>query len=104
VTEIEVGHFELLAEPVIIDGIQVAGLDDLAGHKTAALVNRRQARDYPDVAALVARGYTTGPASSTSPRARPRARPDDITAVGERLDMLPDSRFTPFLPDGRDPA
>ncbi|MGH3167422.1 MAG: hypothetical protein ACRDN0_16215, partial [Trebonia sp.] len=40
VTEIEVCHFELLADPVLIDGIQVAGLDDLAGHKTAALINR----------------------------------------------------------------
>ena len=72
-TEIEVGHFELLADPVIIDGIQVAGLDDLAGHKTAALVNRRQARDYPDVAALVARA-TSPPGSSTSPaRSTPRS-------------------------------
>ena len=104
VTEIEVGHFELLADPVIIDGIQVAGLDDLAGHKTAALVNRRQARDYPDVAALVARGYTTARLLDLARERDPALDPDDITAVGERLDMLPDSRFTVFLPAGRDPA
>lgn len=104
VTELEVGCFDLFTDPVIIDGIQVAGLDDLAGHKTAALINRRQARDYPDVAALTARGYTTSSLLALARERDPGLDPDDITAVGERLDMMPDSRLTPFLPVGRDPA
>jgi hypothetical protein len=101
VTQLEIGQFDLLADPVVIDGLQVAGLDDLAGHKACALVNRRQLRDYGDVAALViVKGYSTGRLLGLALERDPALDPDDITAVGAHLDVLPDSRLTPFLPAG----
>ena len=101
VTQLEIGQFDLLADPVVIDGMQVAGLDDLAGHKACALVNRRQLRDYGDVAGLVVvKGYSTSRLLSLALERDPALDPDDITAVGAHLDVLPDGRLTPFLPAG----
>jgi hypothetical protein len=34
--QLQAGFFDLLGEPVTIDGIPVVGLDDIGGHKTAA--------------------------------------------------------------------
>jgi hypothetical protein len=36
--QLQAGFFDLLGEPVTIDGIPVVGLDDVGGHKTAAQV------------------------------------------------------------------
>jgi hypothetical protein len=101
VTELEIGQFDLLAEPVRIDGLQVAALDDLAGHKACALVNRRQLRDYGDVAALVIiKGYSAERLLGLALERDPALDPDDIAAVGAHLDALPDGRLTAFLPAG----
>ncbi|MCW2932887.1 MAG: hypothetical protein JWM19_3849 [Actinomycetia bacterium] len=105
VTELEIGHFDLLEDPVIIDGIPVAALDDLAGNKACALINRRQAKDYADAAALITtRRYSPGSLLALARQRDPGLDPRDVTAVGTRLDALHDSRLIPFLPEGRDAA
>lgn len=104
VTELEIGHFDLLEDPVIIDGIPVAALDDLAGNKACALINRRQARDYADAAALTTRGYSPASLLALARQRDPGLDPRDVAAVGIRLDALDDRRLAPFLPEGRDVA
>jgi hypothetical protein len=88
-------RLSLRRSPLVLDVGPVMHLDDLIGSKVAALVNRREVRDYVDAAAalgsrgvdeLLALGRQHDPALDT----------DDVAAAGRYLDRLPDSRFARY--------
>jgi predicted nucleotidyltransferase component of viral defense system len=86
--------------PVVMDLGPVMHLDDLVATKVAALVNRREVRDYIDVAAALQR-YSLQRVLELAHAADPALDPDDIADAGRYLDRLDDTRFAVY---GVDPA
>ena len=78
--------------PVVMDLGPVMHLDDLIATKVAALVNRREVRDYIDVAAAL-EIYPLARVLELAARADPAIDPDDIADAGRYLDRLDDARF-----------
>jgi hypothetical protein len=78
--------------PVVMDVGPVMHLDDLVATKVAALVNRREVRDYIDVAAALER-YPLKTIMELAHTADPALDPEDIADAGRYLDRLPDARF-----------
>ncbi|WP_436534059.1 nucleotidyl transferase AbiEii/AbiGii toxin family protein [Actinoplanes sp. HUAS TT8] len=79
--------------PVVMDLGPVMHLDDLVATKVAALVNRREVRDYIDVAAALER-YPLDRILELAYAADPALDPEDIADAGRYLDRLDDVRFT----------
>ena len=72
---LQMAYFDRGRQPVLMEIGPVLDLDDAIGSKVAALATRAAERDYLDVAAALARGYTVA-RRLPQPRARPsRARP-----------------------------
>jgi hypothetical protein len=86
--------------PVVMDLGPVMHLDDLVATKVAALVNRREVRDYIDVAAALDR-YGLDRMLELARLADPALDPADIAEAGRYLDRLEDGRFAVY---GADPA
>ena len=61
----------------------------------AALVNRREVRDYIDVAAALSR-YSLERMLELARAADPALDPDDIADAGRYLDRLDDTRFAVY--------
>ncbi|MEU8243408.1 nucleotidyl transferase AbiEii/AbiGii toxin family protein [Actinoplanes missouriensis] len=78
--------------PVVMDVGPVMHLDDLVATKVAALVNRREVRDYIDVAAALDR-YPLDRILHLAHAADPALDPEDIADAGRYLDRLDDARF-----------
>jgi hypothetical protein len=78
--------------PVVMDLGPVMHLDDLVATKVAALVNRREVRDYIDVAAALER-YPLPRVLELAHAADPALDPEDIADAGRYLDRLDDARF-----------
>ncbi|MFI5907691.1 nucleotidyl transferase AbiEii/AbiGii toxin family protein [Dactylosporangium sp. NPDC051541] len=78
--------------PVMMDVGPVMHLDDLIATKVAALVNRREVRDYIDVAAAMEH-YSVGELLELGRRQDPALEFDDVLAAGRYLDRLDDGRF-----------
>jgi hypothetical protein len=78
--------------PVVMDLGPVMHLDDLVATKVAALVNRREVRDWIDVAAALER-YPLDRLLELAKRADPALDPEDIADAGRYLDRLDDARF-----------
>ncbi|WP_433833357.1 nucleotidyl transferase AbiEii/AbiGii toxin family protein [Actinoplanes sp. CA-015351] len=78
--------------PVVMDVGPVMHLDDLVATKVAALVNRREVRDYIDVAAALER-YPLDQIMRLAHAADPALDPEDIADAGRYLDRLDDARF-----------
>jgi hypothetical protein len=85
--------------PVVMDVGPVMHLDDLVATKVAALVNRREVRDYIDVAAALER-YPLARVLELAHAADPALDPGDIADAGRYLDRLDDTRFAVY---GADP-
>jgi hypothetical protein len=81
--------------PVVMDVGPVMHLDDLVATKVAALVNRREVRDYIDVAAALSR-YPLERVLELAHAADPALDPDDVADAGRYLDRLDDSRFAVY--------
>ncbi|MBU2665581.1 nucleotidyl transferase AbiEii/AbiGii toxin family protein [Actinoplanes bogorensis] len=79
--------------PVVMELGPVMHLDDLVATKVAALVNRREVRDYIDVAAALER-YPLHDLLALARNADPALDPEDIADAGRYLDRLDDARFT----------
>ena len=79
--------------PVLMDLGPVMHIDDLIATKVAALVNRREVRDYIDIAAALHR-YPVDRLLDMAREQDPALEPEDILAVGRYLDRLDDARFT----------
>jgi hypothetical protein len=86
--------------PVVMDLGPVMHLDDLVATKVAALVNRREVRDYIDVAAALER-YPLARVLELAHAADPALDPEDIAEAGRYLDRLDDARFAVY---GVDPG
>ncbi|WP_327001489.1 nucleotidyl transferase AbiEii/AbiGii toxin family protein [Dactylosporangium sp. NBC_01737] len=78
--------------PVMMDVGPVMHRDDLIATKVAALVNRREVRDYIDVAAAL-QHYDVGQLLELARRQDPALEDDDVHAAGRYLDRLDDGRF-----------
>lgn len=78
--------------PVVMEVGPVMHLDDLVATKVAALVNRREVRDYIDVAAALER-YSLPQLLALGRRADPALDPEDVADAGRYLDRLHDARF-----------
>lgn len=81
--------------PVVMDLGPVMDVHDLLASKTAALVNRREVRDYIDVAAALDR-YPVDELLALARQLDPALDPDDIRAAGHYLDRLPERRFARY--------
>jgi hypothetical protein len=86
--------------PVVMDVGPVMHLDDLVATKVAALVSRREVRDYIDVAAALDR-YSLDRILELARAADPAITDDDIADAGRYLDRLEDSRFAVYGYDAR---
>jgi len=89
--------------PVVMDLGPVMHLDDLVATKVAALVNRREVRDYIDVAAALER-YPLRRVLELAHTADPALDPEDVADAGRYLDRLDDARFARYGLDERDIA
>jgi hypothetical protein len=78
--------------PVVMELGPVMHLDDLVATKVAALVNRREVRDYIDVAAALER-YPLPEILKLAHTADPALDPADVAGAGRYLDRLDDARF-----------
>lgn len=78
--------------PVVMEVGPGMHLDDLVATKVAALVNRREVRDYIDVAAALDR-YPVERLLALARRQDPGLDQEDILDVGAYLDRLDDRRF-----------
>jgi hypothetical protein len=81
--------------PVVMELGPVMHLDDLVGTKVAALVNRREARDYVDVAAALQR-YPLERVLELARQHDPTISPAEIADAGRYLDRLDDARFAVY--------
>ncbi len=81
--------------PVVMDVGPVMHLDDLVATKVAALVGRREVRDYVDVAAALDR-YPLARVLELARAADPGMDPADVADAGRYLDRLDDSRFAVY--------
>jgi Nucleotidyl transferase AbiEii toxin, Type IV TA system len=81
--------------PVVMDVGPVMHLDDLVATKVAALVGRREVRDYIDVAAALSR-YPLARVLELAVAADPAIEPADLADAGRYLDQLEDSRFAVY--------
>jgi hypothetical protein len=81
--------------PVVMDVGPVMHLDDLVATKVAALVSRREVRDYIDVAAALDR-YPLDRILALARAADPGIEEDDLADAGRYLDRLDDARFTVY--------
>ncbi|MFF5175725.1 nucleotidyl transferase AbiEii/AbiGii toxin family protein [Micromonospora sp. NPDC000089] len=81
--------------PVVMDLGPVMDVRDLVANKTAALVNRREVRDYIDVASALDQ-YPVAELLRLAGQADPALDPDDVRAAGRYLDRLPDRRFARY--------
>jgi predicted nucleotidyltransferase component of viral defense system len=73
----------------------VMHLDDLVATKVAALVSRREVRDYIDVAAALER-YPLDRILALAKVADPGIEADDLADAGRYLDRLDDARFAVY--------
>ena len=81
--------------PVVMDVGPVMHLDDLVATKVAALVSRREVRDYIDVAAALDR-YPLERILALARVADPGIEADDLADAGRYLDRLDDARFAVY--------
>ncbi|MEV0326687.1 nucleotidyl transferase AbiEii/AbiGii toxin family protein [Micromonospora echinospora] len=81
--------------PVVMDLGPVMDVRDLVASKTAALVNRREVRDYIDVAAALDH-YPVAELLELARQLDPALDPEDVAAAGRYLDRLPERRFARY--------
>jgi hypothetical protein len=102
-TMLQMAYFDRTRGPVTMDVGPVLDLEDLAGWKTVALVNRAAPRDYVDTAAVMEH-YTVHQLISFAKRLDPGLEDRDFADAGRRLDRLPDQIFTVYELDRQDIA
>ncbi|WP_306215973.1 nucleotidyl transferase AbiEii/AbiGii toxin family protein [Actinoplanes sp. RD1] len=81
--------------PVVMDVGPVMHLDDLVASKVSALVNRREVRDYIDVAAALER-YGLDRVLELARSLDDSLVDEDVADAGRYLDRLDDARFAVY--------
>jgi len=94
-TMLQMAYFDRRHGPVTMDVGPVLDLEDLAGWKTVALVNRADPRDYTDTAAAL-EYYTVDQLISFARRLDPGLEDRDFTEAGNQLDRMPDRLFARY--------
>jgi hypothetical protein len=89
---LSLGRLDRGHSPVTMDLGPVLHLDDLVASKVAALINRREVRDYVDVAAAMER-YSLSQLLAMARMCDPGLDSADVLEAGRYLDRLPDQRF-----------
>jgi hypothetical protein len=92
---LSLGRLDRRDSPVVLDVGPVMSIDDLVGSKIAALVSRREVRDYIDAAAARSR-YSVEELLALAYRHDPGLEPDDVPEAGRYLDRLADGRFARY--------
>lgn len=103
-TVLQMAYFDRCHQPVVMDFGPVLDLSDVIGGKVCALASRALERDYIDVAAAIARGYTTSELTSLAVALDPGLTAEDFADAGQRLDRLDDDRFERYGLDAGDVA
>jgi len=94
-TMLQMAYFDRRHGPVTMDVGPVLDLEDLAGWKTVALVNRADPRDYTDTAAAL-EYYTVDQLIGFARRLDPGLEDRDFTEAGRQLDRMPDRLFARY--------
>ncbi|MEH0939260.1 nucleotidyl transferase AbiEii/AbiGii toxin family protein [Micromonospora psammae] len=81
--------------PVVMDLGPVMDVRDLVANKIAALVNRREVRDYIDVSAALDH-YPVPELLDLARQVDPALDADDVREAGRYLDRIPDRRFARY--------
>ncbi|SCG36269.1 nucleotidyl transferase AbiEii/AbiGii toxin family protein [Micromonospora coxensis] len=81
--------------PVVMDFGPVMDVRDLVANKVAALVNRREVRDYIDVAAALEH-YPVAELLELARQVDPALDDSDVREAGRYLDRVADRRFTRY--------
>ncbi|HET8661822.1 MAG TPA: nucleotidyl transferase AbiEii/AbiGii toxin family protein [Micromonosporaceae bacterium] len=92
---LSLGRLNRLRSPVVMDIGPVLHVDDLVASKVAALVNRREVRDYVDAAAALDH-YSLDRLIELAHRHDPGLEPDDVVEVGRHLERLDDALFARY--------
>jgi hypothetical protein len=101
--QVQASYFELRCPPVEMPGIGlVVALDDAAGFKAAAAASRALERDFVDVAALTAAGYTAERLIGLAMERDPGLPMFAFAEAARRLDRMDDGRLAPYLDGDRD--
>ena len=93
---LQMAYFDRGRQPVLMEFGPVLDLDDVIGGKVAALASRAAERDYIDVAAALARGYSVAQLTALALALDPGLAAEDFADAGQRLDRLRDDRFAPY--------
>jgi Nucleotidyl transferase AbiEii toxin, Type IV TA system len=93
---LQMAHFNRGHQPVLMEFGPVLDLDDVLGGKVAALASRAAERDYLDVAAALARGYSVAQLTGLAAALDPGLTAEDFADAGQRLDRLGDDRFARY--------
>jgi alkylhydroperoxidase family enzyme len=99
---LQMAYFDRGHQPVIMEFGPVLDLEDVLGGKVAALASRAAERDYLDVAAALARGYSVAQLTGLAVALDPGLTADDFADAGQRLDRLGDDRFARYGLDPED--
>ena len=94
-TDLEMVYFDRSREPVLMEVGPVLHLEDAAGNKVCALAGRVEPRDYVDTAALLGR-WSPAKLIGFARRLDPGLNDREYAAAAQRLDRMPDEKFTPF--------
>lgn len=81
--------------PVVMGLGPVMHVDDLIAWKAAAIINRREVRDYVDVAAFLEH-FDKDQLIAMARRVDPGLEEEDIVMVGRILDRMPDSALAEY--------
>lgn len=101
--QVQASYFELRCPPVEMPGIGlVVALDDAAGFKAAAAAGRALERDFVDIAALSAAGYTAERLIGLAMERDPGLPLFAFAEAARRLDRMEDTRLAPYLDADRD--
>ena len=93
---LQMAYFDRGHQPVLMEFGPVLDLDDVLGGKVAALASRAAERDYIDVAAALARGYSAVQLTGLAAALDPGLTAEDFAYAGQRLDRLGDDRFARY--------
>lgn len=99
---LQMAYFDRGRQPVLMEFGPVLDLDDVLAGKVAALASRAEERDYVDVAAALARGYSVARLTGLALTLDPGLTAEDFADAGQRLDRLGDDRFARYGLTGED--
>jgi hypothetical protein len=93
---LQMAYFDRGHQPVLMEFGPVLDLDDVLAGKVAALASRAVERDYIDIAAALARGYSVAQLTGLGVALDPGLTAEDFADAGQRLDRLSDDRFARY--------